>query len=147
MKQRKYTITLNEPDPKYGQVFIKSTDAIPRELIQDMFADCMYSHEEVHAIYLDNKLQMRFTECIGVGNSHASIVDFSKIVTTMATQKCRRVIVAHNHPSGVSMPSQSDLAFTKKLKEAMQLLDFELVDSLIIYDDFEIYSLQNKGLM
>ena len=42
------------------------------------------------------------------------------------------VIVAHNHPSGVSEPSQADLALTRHLKQALALVDIRLLDHLIV---------------
>ena len=44
------------------------------------------------------------------------------------------VIVAHNHPSGVAEPSLADEQVTRRLKEALALIDVRLMDHLVIGD-------------
>ena len=56
------------------------------------------------------------------------------------------VIVAHNHPSGNLNPSESDVKITKKIKEAGNLLDIQLLDHLIIYDS-DYYSFADNGVL
>lgn len=50
------------------------------------------------------------------------------------------VILCHNHPSGNTKPSPSDLALAKKMKEACQTIKVELLDSVILTDD-DYYSM------
>lgn len=56
------------------------------------------------------------------------------------------VILAHNHPSGVSTPSQADIALTKALVDALSSLDIRILDHMVIGAG-EISSLAEKGLM
>ena len=42
------------------------------------------------------------------------------------------VIVAHNHPSGVAEPSQSDIAITKRIKQSLALVDIRILDHFIV---------------
>src|SRR5664280_148260 len=49
------------------------------------------------------------------------------------------IIVAHNHPSGNSNPSESDLKITQKIKEAGNLLDIQFLDHIILTPESEIY--------
>ena len=44
------------------------------------------------------------------------------------------LIVAHNHPSGVAEPSQADRSLTRRLQEALGLVDVRLLDHLVIGD-------------
>jgi DNA repair protein RadC len=55
-------------------------------------------------------------------------------------------IIAHNHPSGNSNPSESDLKITQKIKEAGNLLDIQLLDHIIVTPEMDLYrSLADEG--
>jgi DNA repair protein RadC len=56
------------------------------------------------------------------------------------------VIFAHNHPSGITLPSQSDKQITEKLKQALALFDIRVLDHFIIGDG-DPYSFAEHGLM
>ncbi len=56
------------------------------------------------------------------------------------------MIVAHNHPSGIAEPSQADESITRRLKDALGLVDIRLLDHLVIGDD-EIISLAERGIL
>ena len=55
-----------------------------------------------------------------------------EIVKLALQNNAAAVIVAHNHPSGVAEPSQSDIAITKRIKQALALVDIRLLDHFII---------------
>ncbi len=55
------------------------------------------------------------------------------------------VIFAHNHPSGKAEPSRADEAITKRLKEALSLLDIRVLDHFVVGD--EVVSFAERGLM
>lgn len=56
------------------------------------------------------------------------------------------VIVAHNHPSGVAEPSQSDIAITKRIKESLALVDIRILDHFIVGRG-KVTSLADTGQM
>jgi DNA repair protein RadC len=56
------------------------------------------------------------------------------------------VIVAHNHPSGVSEPSLADQAITRRLKDALALLEIRLLDHFVIGDG-EPVSMASRGML
>jgi len=55
------------------------------------------------------------------------------------------MVLAHNHPSGVSEPSQSDIRITERLKKALQLVDIRVLDHVIVGDS--ITCLSEQGLI
>jgi DNA repair protein RadC len=58
------------------------------------------------------------------------------------------VLLAHNHPSGVSEPSQADQRITQKLKDALALVDVRVLDHLIVGSSLEgIVSFAERGLL
>jgi DNA repair protein RadC len=56
------------------------------------------------------------------------------------------VIFAHNHPSGITEPSQADLRITQRLKDALALVEVRVLDHLIIGDGNGI-SFAERGLL
>jgi len=55
------------------------------------------------------------------------------------------VIFAHNHPSGIAEPSQSDERITQKLKDALQLIDVRVLDHFVVGDT--VVSFAERGLL
>jgi DNA repair protein RadC len=55
-------------------------------------------------------------------------------------------ILVHNHPDGKSHPSKEDILFTRKIEQAAQLLDVELLDHVIIGTD-GYFSFKENGLL
>ena len=55
------------------------------------------------------------------------------------------VIFAHNHPSGVSEPSQADIRITETLKQALALVDIRVLDHVIVGDGVTCFS--EEGLL
>ncbi|MCF5354242.1 hypothetical protein GIW06_23880, partial [Pseudomonas syringae] len=56
------------------------------------------------------------------------------------------LILCHNHPSGITTPSRSDIDLTKRLKEALLLVDVHVLDHVIVGDG-EPLSMVERGLM
>jgi DNA repair protein RadC len=57
------------------------------------------------------------------------------------------VILLHNHPSGNMQASEPDIALTKKIKNALELLDMDLLDHLIVSPDFNYIAFTQEGLL
>jgi DNA repair protein RadC len=55
------------------------------------------------------------------------------------------VIIFHNHPSGLSEPSQADIAVTRRLQAALALIDVKLLDHLIVAE--RLFSFSQAGLL
>ena len=67
---------------------------------------------------------------------------FSVALKTLASA----MIIMHNHPSGNVKPSDCDLKLTRKFKQAGEILDIKVLDSLVIAED-EFLSFADEGLM
>ena len=55
------------------------------------------------------------------------------------------IIIAHNHPSGNKKASQQDVAITKKIRQALSILDIQLLDHLILTSDSYL-SMADEGI-
>ncbi|MDH7444791.1 RadC family protein [Aquimarina sp. 2201CG14-23] len=89
-------------------------------------------HEEFWVIYLNNSNKVLQKKQISIGGKTGTLVD-PRIVYRYALEfGATAIILAHNHPSGSLVPSESDKVLTKKLKQAGISLDIKLLDHLII---------------
>jgi len=102
-------------------------------------------HEEFAVMFLDNQHRLIKYESMFRGTIDGASV-YSREVAKRALQlNAAAVIFAHNHPSGVSVPSHADKMITSKLKEALNLFDIRTLDHFIVGDS--IFSFAEGGLI
>jgi len=103
-------------------------------------------HELFCCLYLDNRHRvLRFDEMFR-GTIDGTSVYPREVVKESLAINAAAVILAHNHPSGVSEPSQADERITRRLKSALELVDIRLLDHLIIGDG-QATSMAGRGLL
>jgi len=97
-------------------------------------------------MFLDNRHRLiRFEECFN-GTIDGASVHPREIVRKALAHNAAAVILAHNHPSGVTEPSQADIALTQRLKDALALVDVRVLDHFIIGDGRPM-SLSERGMV
>lgn len=69
-----------------------------------------------------------------------------EIVKLALSHNAAAVILAHNHPSGIAEPSEADKAITRRLKDALSMVDIRTLDHLIVGNS-EVLSFAERGLM
>ena len=83
---------------------------------------------------------------VSQGSLNASIVHPRELFQRAILSNGASLILAHNHPSGDASPSPEDIALTRRLVEAGQLLDIPILDHIILgYGNF--YSFKEHGLI
>lgn len=96
--------------------------------------------------FLDTRNQEIKRETISVGSLNANLVHPREVFEPAIKHLASHVIVAHNHPSGNTDPSEEDIELTKRLSEAGSLLGIELVDHVIVgHSGFT--SFKERGLL
>ena len=103
-------------------------------------------HEEFWILILDRANQVVKEVYLSKGGISGTVVDVRLICRSAIENNASGVIIAHNHPSGQVLPSEQDRSITRKLKEALRLLDVSLLDHLIIGDQ-KYCSFSDEGLM
>ena len=83
-------------------------------------------------VFLDNRHQVLAYENLFEGTVNGASVHAREVVRRVLHHNASAVIVAHNHPSGVAEPSNADIAVTRRLREALALVDVRLLDHLVI---------------
>lgn len=96
--------------------------------------------------YLDSRNQEIQREIISVGSLNANLVHPREVFEPAVRHLVAQIIVAHNHPSGDTEPSEDDLVITKRLVESGKILGIEILDHIIITKTGFI-SFKEKGLI
>ncbi len=97
-------------------------------------------------VFLDTRHRVILSEELFKGSIDGACV-YPRVVAEKALRYgAAAVIVAHNHPSGVAEPSLADQAITRRLKEALALLEIRLLDHFVIGDG-EPVSMACRGLL
>ena len=97
-------------------------------------------------LFMDTRHRVLAAEDLFQGSIDGACV-YPRVVAERALQLgAAAVIVAHNHPSGVAEPSLSDQAITRRLKDALALLEIRLLDHFIIGDG-EPVSMAGRGML
>lgn len=104
-----------------------------------------YPHEVFAVLFLDQRHRViRFEEMFRGTIDGASVYP-REVVKKSLEFNAAAVIFAHNHPSGVAEPSQSDERITKRLKDALALVDIRVLDHFVVGD--EVVSFAERGLL
>lgn len=92
-------------------------------------------NEMVYLLCLDAKGKVLTCRMVGEGGINSAGVPIRKIVEIALNVKASSVVLAHNHPSGLALPSREDVATTQRIAVALQAVDVILADHLVIVDD------------
>lgn len=112
------------------------------ELFHPIIGDLPY--EEFWILFLNRANKIVEKARISQGGVSGTVIDI-KIILKMAIEKLSSsIILCHNHPSGNSKPSKTDMDITRKLKEAGKIMDISVLDHVIIADT-QFYSFADEG--
>lgn len=123
-----------------------STDfSCPENVARYLMEDMRYLQEEHFvAIYLTIKNKLIAVKTLTVGTLNASLAKSREVFKTALKYNASAVILAHNHPSGDAEPSQEDIAVTKRIAEAGEIMEIPVLDHIIIGDGYYV-SLTERG--
>jgi DNA repair protein RadC len=117
---------------------------ITRQYLQSALRD--HPHEVFACLFLDTRHRVIAFEELFHGTIDGATV-YPRVVAEKALRHgASALIVAHNHPSGVSEPSLADQAITRRLRDALALLDIRLLDHFVIGEGRPV-SMAARGLL
>ena len=105
-----------------------------------------FTDEAFLLIFLDVKNHVIDSEVFARGTYDTIILQPRRIAEDAVARKAPKLIVVHNHPSGITDPSASDIDFTRKLEAVLSPLDISLLDHLVV-SRVGVYSFLNHGLL
>ena len=129
--------------PRTDEAPAFDTDTVGKSLV------ARYGHqsqERLGAMLLDSRSHVTGRREIYVGTVNSALVSTRDIVHYALLGRSTAVVVHHNHPSGNPTPSAEDLAFTRKLGQALALVDVELEDHIIVGAQ-RYYSMRQRGML
>ena len=91
--------------------------------------------ETLFLICLDAGNRITYCEPVFNGNPDSIMIEPRQIVQIALDRRAARVVLAHNHPSGIAVPSPSDVSMTLTLKDALNLFNIELLDHFIVAEE------------
>jgi len=101
-------------------------------------------HEQFGMILVNNQNSVISVETLGVGTIDSSAVYPREVVKVALANNARGVILFHNHPSGISEPSSADRRITTKLKDALALVDVQVLDH-VVFGEADTTSFAERG--
>ena len=101
--------------------------------------------ETVYLLCLDGKCKVLACRKLGQGGVNSVGVPIRRVVETALNTNASSVILAHNHPSGLALPTAEDVQVTKKVATALDLVGVRLADHVIVADQ-DFVSLTDSGL-
>lgn len=116
------------------------------EILRAIWSNQLELREEFVILLLNRANHVLGWFLVSIGGVASTVVD-PKVIFSVAL-KCNAsgIILAHNHPSGNLNPSDADLNLTKKLKNAGQILEIQILDHIIITTE-SYYSFADEGVM
>lgn len=102
--------------------------------------------EELWLYGLNAKHEIIMKKTVHVGSITSCPFFIRDIVRYALKYNSQSIIVAHNHPSGHPQPSQNDIELSKRLANALKILDINLLDSFIIGNQ-QYHSLKELGIL
>jgi len=97
-------------------------------------------------VFLDNRHRVIAFEQLFFGTIDGTSVHPREVVKRALQLNAAALILAHNHPSGVAEPSRADEAITRRIREALALIDVRVLDHIVIGGS-ESVSLAERGIL
>ena len=99
--------------------------------------------ETVFLLCLDAKCKVLCCKEVGEGSVNSAGISIRKIVETALGANATAVVLSHNHPSGVAIPSMEDIQTTRRIAAALRAVDVHLVDHIVVADDDYVSMIQS----
>lgn len=88
--------------------------------------------ERVDILCLNSRFDLISRESIALGSLNCANLSPREVVYTAVVNNCAFVILAHNHPSGDSTPSEEDIKLTKTISDTLDLVGIQLLDHIVV---------------
>ena len=99
--------------------------------------------ETVFLLCLDAKCKVLCCKEVGEGSVNSASISVRKIVETALAANATTVVLAHNHPSGIAMPSPEDIQSTRRIAAALNAVEVHLADHIIVAEGDYISMVQS----
>lgn len=116
------------------------------EVLREIWSAQIDFREEFIVLLMDRSNRVLGYQLISKGGITGTVVDIRLILAAAIKSLASGIIIAHNHPSGNLKPSQPDINMTKKVKQAGNTMDVQVLDHLILTKE-GYYSFADEGIV
>ena len=102
--------------------------------------------ELLYQVCLDGKGKVLSCKCLSQGSADMTSLSIRQVVENALLSGAAGVVLGHNHPSGVALPSAEDRAATLQVRDALATMDIRLLDHIIVADG-DFVSMEASGLL
>ena len=127
----------------HGPGSVATTEDAAKMLAPKFFG---VSEETVAMLCLDNRKNSKFCDVLYAGSVNAVDVNIRLLMEKALATGAVGVVLAHNHPNGVAIPSEQDIATTTRLKEYLCEINITLIDHLIMVEG-DYISMAESGFL
>lgn len=117
-----------------------------QEVLRKYYEDVMEYREAMYVLYLNRANHVLGIKLISLGGASGILCDPKLIMQGALKVNCQAFIISHNHPSGNTKPSESDIQLTKKLVSIGNLMDLPLLDHIIMTQESYL-SMKEEGII
>ncbi len=100
-------------------------------------------NETVMLLSLDAKMKVLQCQEVGEGSINSANVPVRRVVEMALEAGASSVVLAHNHPSGIALPSGDDIQTTRRLAMALSAVEIQLVDHIVVADEDYVSMVQS----
>lgn len=119
----------------------------PQAVRDYLRAQLRHRQREIFAVlFLDNQNRLIAYDELFQGTIDGASIHPREVVKQALSRNAAAVIFSHNHPSGIAEPSMADQRITRRLQDALELVDIRVLDHLVVGDG-EIVSFAERGLL
>ena len=122
---------LNSPE-KCGSYFLRLLGGETREVL--------------YQLCLDGKGKLLLCRQLSQGDMDSAALSVKQVVNNALSCGASAVVLGHNHPSGVALPSEEDRAVTLRVRDALKTLDIRLLDHIVVADG-DFVSMAQSGFL
>lgn len=125
------------------ETVLNSTEKAGRYLLSCFAGE---RNEVIYQLCLDRKGKLLARKRLSEGGSAAAELNIRRLVENALLSSASAVILTHNHPSGIALPSREDYATTQQAQDALRTIGVELLDHIIVAED-DYVSLADSGIL
>ncbi len=105
----------------------------PIDIAKILMNDLRFEKKEIaQVIILDNKNYIIKIKKIAIGSTNFVNINIKDILADAVKINAPKIMLVHNHPSGISTPSNADYELTRKVENAAKMLGIQLIDHIVI---------------
>ena len=124
-------------------IIINSTEKAGDYLLERFRGE---KNEVIYQLCLDRKGKLLSCRRLNEGGADSTELNIRRLVENALLVSASGVILAHNHPSGIALPSSEDYATTERVQTALSIVGVTLVDHIIVADD-DFVSMADSGIL